>query len=434
MKNVQLIISIIFGILTVLGLLAFAGILPRPESTTTRLAGRLTMWGTLDRTDMEKYLQQWLTKNYPDVHVSYTQKNPATYANGVIEALAAGKGPDLIILPNELVVRFADKIEPFTPEIYSERQLRDTFIQIGEIFVEPGKDILALPFSVDPMVMYWNRNIFASNSIVEPPKYWDEFLALAPTLTKKSEARDILQSGIAFGEFSNVTHAKDVLAMLIMQTGNNLVLRQTNGVFLPVFQGKADKKNPPANEAFRFYTDFADPLNSVYSWNRSLPDAKDAFLAGDLAVYFGFASELAELRRKNPNLNFDVAVVPQVRDTADKTTFGRVTGLAVLKTSLKKPLAFFVTQVISAPEYNQHISSVLKTPSPVRAVLAKGTPDPFMKVFYDSAMISKTWFDVRPEKTDAIFKRAVDSIISGKETVSGAVGWVQQDFMVLTEI
>ncbi|MFA5830663.1 MAG: extracellular solute-binding protein [Candidatus Paceibacterota bacterium] len=433
MKNVQLIISIIFGILTVLGLLAFAGILPRPESKTTRLAGRLTMWGTEDRTVMEKFFQQWLTKNYPDVHVSYTQKNPATYANGIIEALAAGEGPDMIILPNELVVRFADKVEPFTPEIYSERQLRDTFLQIGEIFVEPGKDILALPFSTDPMVMYWNRNIFSSNKLVEPPKYWDEFLAIAPTLTKKSEAKDILRSGIAFGEFSNVTHAKDILAMLMLQTGNSLVLRQSTGKYLPVFQGKADKKNPPANEAFRFYTDFADPLNSVYSWNRSLAESKDAFLAGDLAVYFGFASELAELREKNPNLNFDVAVVPQVRDTTNKTTFGRVTGLAVLKTSLKKPLAFFVTQTVSSPEYNQQISATLKTPSPVRAVLAKGTPDPFMKVFYDSAIISKTWLDIRPEKTNEIFKKAVDTIISGKETVSGAVGWVQQDFTVLTE-
>jgi hypothetical protein len=251
-------------------------------------------------------------------------------------------------------------------------------------------------------------------------------------LSKKTEAKDILQSAVSFGEFRNVTHAKDILAMLMLQTGNPLVIRQSDGTYLPIFQGKDDQKIPPVLEVFRFYTDFSDPLNMVYSWNRSLPASKDAFAAGDLAVYFGYASELADLRAKNPNLNFDVAQVPQVRDLPNKITFGRINGLAAMKASPKKALGLYVAQVLSSPKYNVYISTVLQTPSPTRAVLAKGTPDPFMKVFYDSAVISKTWLDPQTERTDEIFQKAIESIVSGKETVSGAAGNLQSDFLVLT--
>ncbi len=45
-----------------------------------------------------------------------------------------------------------------------------------------------------------------------------------------------------------------------------------------------------------------------------MSDSKNMFLAGDLALYFGFASELDDLKNKNPNLNFDVTLFPQTGD------------------------------------------------------------------------------------------------------------------------
>ncbi len=434
MKNIQLIITIVFGALAVLGLFSFAGIIPKPgASNTAKITGNLTIWGTVPKANMDKFLQQYFSPDYSDIHITYVPKNSATFASNIIEALAAGKGPDMVILPNDLIVRFSDKIELFTPAMYTERTFRDTFIQAGEIFIQPGEGILALPFSVDPMVMYWNRDIFTSGGIVEPPKYWDQFLTLSPILTKKSESKEISQSAVAFGEFRNVTHSKDILAMLMLQTGNPMVIRRPGNVFLPVFMGSNEQRIPPVSEVFRFYTDFADPLNMAYSWNRSLPESKNLFIAGKLAVYFGYASEISSIQAKNPNLNFDVALVPQVRDSANRSTFGRVSGLATMKTSPNKSLALYTAQIFSSSKYSEYISSTLATPSPNRSVLAKGTANPFMKVFYDSALISKTWFDLRPELTDGLFQQTVESISSGKSTVVDAVGKLQADFSVLTQ-
>ena len=434
MKNIQVIISVVFGVFILLGLFSFAGIMPKPgEDKLAQTKGSLTLWGTIPKADIEKTLSGKFVSAYKNINLTYVQKKPDTFANSVIEALAAGQGPDMIILPNDLIVRFSSKIEPFAPVTYPERQFLDTFIQVGEVFVEPGKDILALPFTVDPMVMYWNRDIFTNGNIVQPPKYWDEFLTLSPVLTQKTESRNILQSTVSFGEYGNVTHSKDILAMLMLQTGNSMIIRQSDGKYLPVFSGMAEKKMPAVDEVFRFYTDFSDPVNLVYSWNRSLSDSKDLFLAGKLAVYFGYASELSDLRKKNPNLNFDVALVPQVRGVANKTTFGRLNGLAVMKTSQSKPLASYVAQILASPEYSADFASSLKTPSPVRSVIAKGTTDPYLKIFYDSAVISKTWMDLRPELTDGIFERTVESIVSGREKVSSAVAKLQADFGVITQ-
>ncbi len=434
MKNIQVIISAIFGVFILLGLFSFAGILPKPGADKiAQTKGTLILWGAVPKANIEKTLSGKFTSGYRDIHLIYVQKNSDTFANSVIEALAAGQGPDMIILPNDLIVRFASKIEPFAPITYPERQFLDTFIQTGEIFIEQGKDILALPFSVDPMVMYWNRDIFTNGNVVQPPKYWDEFLTLTPVLTQKSESRDILQSTISFGEYRNVTHAKDILAMLMLQTGNSMIIRQTDGKYAPTFQGNPEKKIPPVSEVFRFYTDFSDPLNLAYSWNRSLPQSKDMFLAGKLAVYFGYASELSDLRKKNPNLNFDVALVPQVRGVTNKTTYGRLNGLAIMKTSKNKPLASYTAQILSSPEYSADFAFSLQTPSPVRSVIAKGTTNPYMKIFYDSAVISKTWMDLRPELTDGMFERTIESIGSGKEKVSSAVSKLQADFGVITQ-
>jgi hypothetical protein len=42
----------------------------------------------------------------------------------------------------------------------------------------------------------------------------------------------------------------------------------------------------------------ASSVRPEYSWNRSLPNSSDAFANGDLAIYFGFASEYAKMKEK----------------------------------------------------------------------------------------------------------------------------------------
>ena len=102
--------------------------------------------------------------------------------------------------------------------------------------------------------------------------------------------------------------------MLILQTGNDIIERTDEGLE-SVINRAVDITGSPAESAVRFFMEFSNPSKRTHSWNRGMPESKDTFSAGDLAVYFGLASELSDISLKTPHLNFDVAVVPQIRDS-----------------------------------------------------------------------------------------------------------------------
>jgi ABC-type glycerol-3-phosphate transport system substrate-binding protein len=284
------------------------------------------------------------------------------------------------------------------------------------------------------MVMYWNRDIFTNKNITLPPVYWDEFLTLAPVLTEKDEANEILKSAISFGEFENVDNAKDILATLILQTGNSLIKRDTSkNSFGPSFLGVRGTDIPSSSEVLRFYTDFVDPVKKIYSWNRSLPPSKQAFLAGNLAVYFGHASELSDIRTKNPNLNFDVALIPQIRNLPRKTTFGDIKGLAIMNISKQKAAAYFAARMMTTPENTEKIAGIFNVESPARLILSKSPANPDAKVFYQSAIISRSWLDPNPNKSSEIFRMSISSINSGQDTSANIAGTMQERFTLLLQ-
>ena len=420
----------IFGGFILLAILSFAGIIPSPTGkSASQMSGDLVLWGTESENTMSIFLGK-ITEIPRKIKISYKQQSPETFADDLIEALAAGAGPDLIIMPQDLIVRLESKISLFTPEIYSERDFKNSFIENGEVFIRP-KGIVALPVSVDPMVMYWNRDIFTNKSIALPPKYWDELLTLAPILTEKNEANDIILSTVALGEYQNVTNAKEVISTLILQTGNPL-FADVSGALQPVLSGLSGKKIPPVTAVLRFYSDFVDPAKNIYSWNRSLPESKKAFLAGDLAIYFGFSSELEDIRVKNPNLNFDVALVPQIRSYPLRMTFGRTEGIAVLNVSRQKASAYFVAQYLSSPNATALLSQTNNKLSPSREILAKTPADPADQIFFDSAIISRSWLDPNREKSGPIFKSIVEDINSGKVTLEAAAELMQGNFRIIT--
>ena len=116
----------------------------------------------------------------------------------------------------------------------SQAQFTDSFIDEGQIFLTPN-GALALPFSIDPLVMYWNQDIFASAGLAKPPQYWNDFLNIAPKITSLDAGQSVAKSAVALGEWSNVTNAKAILSSLFMQAGDPIVARNAAGQLVAVF-------------------------------------------------------------------------------------------------------------------------------------------------------------------------------------------------------
>ncbi|MBI2048817.1 MAG: extracellular solute-binding protein [Parcubacteria group bacterium] len=422
---------IIFSFFIIFGVLVFAGIIPFFDSTPDGVGGEVVLWGTLPAVNIAAPLEELNRANEDVFSVRYVEKKAATFDTELVEALASGTGPDMILLPHEFIVRHENKIFPVPYSSFSARSFRDSFIEEGELYLKDD-GIVALPFSVDPLVMYWNRGIFADAGRAAPPAEWSEFLTLAPLITKKDTSLNISQSLVALGDFLNIRNAKDILSTLILQAGNPIVEKEGNTQRVTL-RDQRGFVTPPAQSAFRFYTEFANPSKPIYSWNRSLPDSRDMFAAGDLAVYFGYAGERGALAAQSPRLNFDVAVVPQTKDADRKTTFGKMTGVAVLKNSRNAQTAFYAAFALTGKSFIDAFGKSSGLP-PVRRDLLAEKPrnaDALTSVFYDSALISSAWLDPQPAETNRIFDAAVRNILSGRSTVGSAVSEAHESIAAL---
>ena len=376
--------------------------------------GNVTVWGTMEGRIFQQLIE--FSQTYIDgatERITYVEKDERFYQDELIDALAAGVGPDIFFLKGENTLQNQNKIFILPFENYSERRFKDTFIEGSEIFLSP-EGIIAFPFTVDPLVMYWNRDLLSSEGESLPPKFWDEFLSLTPRITKRDQASNILRATIAFGEFRNVNNAKDIIATLIIQAGNPIAGRGTTGSFQAKLLEKSNYTIPPAESALRFYTEFSNPIKSVYSWNRALPSSQDAFISGDLVFYFGYASEINILRDKNPNLNFDVTLLPQSREESLRATGGRFEGLAITKASQNKVGALRIASVFTSDPIIEQLNILIGLPPVSRNLLNIAQSDAISPIFYNSAIIARTWPDPHAEKTTAIFREMVESVTSGR--------------------
>ncbi|OGG54686.1 hypothetical protein A3D62_03295 [Candidatus Kaiserbacteria bacterium RIFCSPHIGHO2_02_FULL_49_11] len=419
MSGFQIAVTGVFIFFTVGGVLLFAGV--GGFGGDDSAVGAVEIWGTYNEETVREAIKQLSYDESRLDEVTYRQIDPRFFDDTLVEGLASGKGPDLFFLHQAAIVRYADKVLPISYKTMSAREFRNTFIEEGELYLG-DEGVLGLPLVVDPMIMYWNRTLYGNRGVSRPPQYWDEFLTLAEhgSLTSRNQDGTLSTSALALGEYRNIAHAKELLSLIMMQAGASIVGWE-EGTLVPQLVTALSNEQSPADNALRFYTDFANPAKTVYSWNRSLPEAQAAFVGGTLATYFGFASEINLIRQQNPNLNFDVALMPQVRESALRASFGNMAALALSRGSVNQNGALTIALILTSREASARFSEVLNL-SPVRRDLLQTRPaDPFRAIFADAALQSKGWLDPSAKDTEVIFQNMIESVASGRARVSEAV-------------
>lgn len=419
LKTFQIVVLGIFVVLILLGLLGFSGKLPLPTKPQDINYGEVVLWGTIPANIVQTAIADKL-RSERSVTIKYVEKNKVNFDRDFVEALASGTGPDLFMLGQDDLLRNLNKIALIPYQNVSERTFKDTFIQEGDMFLEPG-GITALPFTIDPLVMYWNRDLFTNAGIVAPPTKWSDFYALVPRLTVRD--RGVLSQSFApLGEYVNILHAKELLSTLILQAGSPIVA-QRGGVLVGDLSGSTDPSSTqsPAVQAINFFTQFSKADKDSYTWNRSLPYSRTMFEAGDLAVYFGFASEYSVIKQRNPHLNFDVALMPQPEGAKTRITFGALQGLAIVKATKNPQGALRAVLVLSSKDFVGAVAQATGLPPVRRDILAVRPTNAVLSVFYDATLISRAWYDPSPIETDQMFREMIDSVNSGQQKTSQAL-------------
>ncbi len=334
MSNFKIALTVIFIVCIIGAIGIFA--LSKATSTTT---ANLVVWGTIPEDTFNVAYKSSSLQTNKTITLSYIRKDPATFDQAFVEALANGAGPDIVIFRDDSVYKNQNKLFIIPFASYSESTFKNNFIEEGYTLLDPA-GVVGLPFMVDPLVMYWNRDMFTNNLIAQTPQYWDEIYPLINKITRRDSSGTVLQSAIALGEWSNITSAKEIISMFLLQAGTPITIRATGGKIQSVLNDQMNQPIAPSESAINFYTQFSNPTSPAYTWNRSLPSSLNLFLSGNLAMYLGFASEISAIQQKNSNLNFDVALVPQIRGVTKKNVFAHMYSLSIVKQSQQVPAAF----------------------------------------------------------------------------------------------
>ncbi len=419
LSTFQLIFGGIFVVFIVIGFLYF--ISSGKKNTAQQkgdYTGSLTIWSIIPQDLLTAPLEAFTGAN-PGVRLTYKQINESDITGDLINALAEGNGPDIIMFPTDRLIQLRGILYPIAYANLSQDVFLQKYIDGASILTQP-EGVYGLPVLVDPMVMYVNRDILTSTFTATVPQYWDEIAALAPGITQKNNAGLITRSAVALGFPLNISHVADIMTALFLQLGNPMVATDDLGEAAGGIQYRTTIRGPgkfsahPVEDAFEYTTAFSDSSKPVYSWTSGLPLSRDYFAADRIFVYFGYASEYGILRTLNPNLNFSIEMLPQMRNSTAKATYAKIYALGLTKKSQNIAAAYALANSISQPEVMQPIYDSLAMPSVFKVSLAKPQTDHRAVVLKQSALISKTWLNPLPEAYDAAIIQNLQRILSGE--------------------
>ena len=419
----QIVLLSTFAALAVAGVLIFSFYISKGSASSI---GSVTIWGPFDEIAVQRAIGERMDIDTNLQNAHYVQKDAKTYMADLTNALASGTGPDLFFLTQDQAYTQTPRVSLLTPAQISQAQFESTWIDGALPFISPD-GVVGLPILADPLVLYWNKDLLASVGFSQPPRYWDELYDFAVRVTRKDDAGSIQISALPFGTYGNIDHAKEILSMLILQANGSITLRDQNDRLVSGLTAKKTQNTQAAAvpSALRFYTEFADPSKDDYTWNRSFPRSQQAFSSGVAALYIGFASEAGAIREANPNLNFAMAAVPQIRGVATAVNSGIVYGVAAPKNAKNPSGAYVIQHILASPDMSLAFANALGIPSARRDTLsltAKGDA----LLINKQAILMKSWADPDPAKTDDIFRAMIEDTTSGALLLEAAISRAEQ--------
>lgn len=391
----------------------------------------LTVWGTRPETYFRGAFSTY-TATRPYVTLKYTQVTQTDYRSQLIEAWALGTGPDIFLFPADELLSYQDFMAPapatttnYTYETTKQFGIKEETVitkndvrgpsvsSLKQDFVDTaatdlvieGK-VYGLPLSIDTLVLYSNRDLLNQARIALPARTWDDFVKQVPLMTVINSEGVIIRSGASIGTAENVSHAEDILSLIIMQNGGSIVSTSTGVATL----GSINKD--ATEQAILFYTDFAREIKSVYSWNDLQEQSLNAFAAGNVAYYIGLQSDDATIQERSTGLNYDISEMIQI-DSQQPLNLAQYGAFGVSKTSKSVDTSWnfaqFLTSNIGAGKY---VSASLETPArkDLIDVLLKTSTEQKYQVFAGQALSAVSWY--KGAHKDGV-KNILDSVITG---------------------
>lgn len=422
MPRMLLIGLIILGVIALAVIFSLLGLLPG-KKTPAPPTVTISLWGIQDTEDVwHKIIEDFHTQ-YPSFTVVYQKLNEDTFEDTLVNALAEGRGPDMVLMPQSLITRHHDKLFPLPQQAFNfdTRTFRNLFADtFADDLIDKDNNIIGLPLFIDTPLLFYNRDMFNAAGIAQPPATWDEVISRAQVLTTRSSAGDILTSGLAIGAGANVERSFEIVNSMILQNAPRLL--QNNGSIA---------FDDSTQNAVKFYTSFTTPSTPIFFWTSRLPSAFTMFGQEQAAMAFGMSQDIPRILEKNPHLNLGIAPFPQQAHSRFPVVYGQYFFPAVLKTSKNPGPAWQFVLYVSAGDGAKTYAQTSGRPAGRRDILSARAPAPQLDVSYRQSLIARTWKAPDEKTTRRLFTETLDAIASGTIKPQDAVGKLGQQLQLL---
>jgi len=391
----------------------------------------LEFWGVFDDSDIYKPLIEDFNASFPKIKINYYKKTYQTYERDLLEAMAGGRGPDIFMLHHTWPTRYEDKIWAAPSELITLKELADNFVDVVYTdFVSNGY-ITALPLSIDTLALYYNKDIFNTAGLPQPPTTWEEFLTDVEKLTIKDERDNIIRAGAALGTARNVNRSTDVLALLMLQSGAQMVNEQRTQATFAQKINLDGKDFYPGQRALEFYTDLANPLKPVYTWNTRMDYSMDSFSEGKAAMMLNYSYQMPVIQATSPYLNFGIAPMPQIEASNNNVNYANYWGLTVSHNCQNPNEAWQFIVWLTDKENAQKYLELAEKPTARRDLILGQKDDPDLGVFAEQTLTAYSWEQVDNSAIETILADVIESVVLGVATIQKAINKAASDITLL---
>ncbi|MFA6099120.1 MAG: extracellular solute-binding protein [Patescibacteria group bacterium] len=407
----------------------------------------LNIWGVWDDTSDLKPIIDAYRRAHPYVNIKYSKIRYEEYEDMLLNGWAnqPSTGPDIYALPNtwlkkyntrgfitpipkttsvtnyttsQIIFKQEVQYQEVTENSLTTSDIKRNYVDLVYGDIIQGGKILGLPLGINPLELFYNRNLLDQAHLVQPPQTWAEFASAVSNMTTIDEQNKIVRAAAALGTSNNISYPQDILTLLMLQNGTVMATGSKIAFDKP---SATDAAYFPGEEALRFYTDFTSPEKAVYTWGTEMPNALDYFAEGNLAFFFGYPFQEAEIKSKSRGIDYGVAPVPQINPESEINVANYWVYTVSHKAS-NKSLAWNFLQFATKAKYVKSYVNSTKQSSALRSVLQQQILDPDRGPVLQQVLTAQNWYHGSDQQdADQVLQDMITSVVTNGTPIKDAL-------------
>jgi multiple sugar transport system substrate-binding protein len=197
--------------------------------TEPSLNVELSYWGLWEpESVMQPFIDEYEEAN-PGVTILYSQQAFTNYENILYTRLQQAESstepaPDIFRINNTWTPKYYKYLSPLPSTVMDQTTYSETFYPTAsQDFTAKDGNIYALPWEIDGLALFYNKQLLNQAGYTTPPSDWDSFIDAAQEMTVKNSFGQITTSGAAIGTANNIKHSADILSYLMLLNNVDII-------------------------------------------------------------------------------------------------------------------------------------------------------------------------------------------------------------------